>query len=131
MSDQSEKKDGFTVKKKVDESWKESVQKQRQEPEAPKPAEAAASAPGEAQELPETNFMLFITGLGMQAMMSMGESPEPGMEVRVDLAQAHYLIDIMRMLAEKTKNNLTPQEDQAFKQLLYELQVKFVQKSQG
>ena len=108
--------------KKVGESWKHSVEKEKA---APAPA-AEPAAPAS-----ETDFMGFISTLAMQAMIALGEiaHPQTG-QPEPDLTQARYLIDIIQLLAEKTKGNLSKEEAQELKTLLYELRVKFVKKSQ-
>lgn len=106
--------------KKVDESWKEAVQKEKKvvrEPEAEAPADVETGA-----DLPEASFPFFLSTLGMQAMHALDAA---------ELGQAKYLIDTLEMLAEKTKGNLTAQEQQMLTGLLYELRVKFVEKNQA
>ena len=122
-SHDSESASDAAERKRVDEAWKESIAKEKaSRPEGVEP-EAA---------LDQTSFLFFITSLGMQAFYMMGELPnEKGERPEADLKQARYLIDILQMLSEKTQNNLTPEEAEALKGLLYELQMKFVQKSQA
>jgi len=100
--------------KKVDESWKESVHKERTSPEVGTSEEAAP---------PGSGFLGFVSTLAMQASSMMEE--EQG------LPQARYLIDILQLLSEKTKGNLTPEEELELKNILYGLRVLFVKKSQG
>lgn len=107
--------------KKVDETWKDNVAKQKE----------SDDQTAETQTGADTGFAFFATSLGLQAFYMLGEFPdEKGERPAADLKQAKYLIDILQMLAEKTKGNLTPEEDTTLKTLLYELEMKFVQKSQ-
>ena len=106
--------DSGTVRKKVDESWKESVTKQKTAP-------VAAGATPQPALPPETSFETFISSLGMQTVQALNEG---------HFDQARYLIDIIRMLAEKTKAGLTLEEAQGLQELLYQLQLQFVKKSQ-
>lgn len=111
--------DPFTAKK-VDESWKDSVQKEKEIPTEP-PAPAVA----------ETDFLTFMSTLAVQAMAALGEMPlHPGQESRTDLVQAQYLIDIIQMLSDKTRGNVSKQETDALNTLLYELRMKFVAKKE-
>ncbi len=130
----AEKQRDFTIKKKVDESWKNAVEKEKSKDHpaaAPRPAPEAEPEP-EREAPPEPDFPLFVSTLGMQALTSMGEVPNPATgEKRVDLANAKYFIDILVMLSQKTKGNLNAEETAMMSDLLYELQMKFVQKSQG
>ena len=122
MNEGPEKTSEFTIKKKVDESWKNSIQKER---------ESLPTEPEQEPPVPEPNFPFFISTLGMQALLALGEIPDPATgEKKADLAQAKYLIDIIQMLSEKTKGNLSEEESQIVKDLLYDLRVKFVKKAQ-
>ena len=111
----------MSQEKKIDESWKHSVEKEKN---LPNPSEAAVPAT-------ESDFTGFISTLAMQAMVALGEiaHPQTG-QPEPDLAQARYLVDVIQLLSEKTKGNLSKEEAQELKTLLYELRVKFVKKSQ-
>ncbi|MBI4313849.1 MAG: DUF1844 domain-containing protein [Candidatus Omnitrophica bacterium] len=146
------------IEKRVDESWKETVERERHtaaqsQPDASPPAgsQKPAGAPAAPQpprepagrprpEPPaqepeeresESHFMVFLSSLSMQAMMSLGELPVPGTNHRQeDLEQARYLIDTIGLLQEKTQGNLTPEETQFLDNVLYELRVRYTQKTQ-
>jgi len=107
--------------KKVDESWKENVENEKDGP---------AESAGAAKRFPtDIDFSFFVSGLGMQALFALGELPDPvSGERKTDLEAAHYLIDVVQMLSEKTKGNLSDDERHMMDDLLYELRVKFVQK---
>ena len=109
-----------TIKKKVDESWKDTVAKERSTPAPAQPETTDAETP-EAAASPEATFEFFISSLGMQAIQALNAG-------RLD--QSRYLIDIIQMLAEKTQGNLSPEESQGLQELLYQLQMQFVKKSQ-
>lgn len=109
--------------KKIDESWKENVRKEKEMFEA-----------GGAPDIPEAQagFAAFLSTLGMQTLLALGEAANPATgQKTVDLAGARYLIDVLQVLSEKTHGNLTPEEDTLLKSLIYELQMKFVQKTQS
>lgn len=74
------------------------------------------------------SFANFVLSLASQAAAALGmsENPQTG-QVRVDLQSGKYLIDVLGMLQEKTKNNLHPLEEKLFSQLLGELRMQFVQ----
>ena len=106
--------------KKVDESWKDSVRKEKE-------AEPRRAAPA----APETDFLPFISTLAVQTLASLGDIPHPATgQAQTDLAQAQYLIDVLQMLFEKTRGNLSEQETHELNTLLYELRMKFVRKKQ-
>ena len=107
--------------KRVDESWKNSVEKEKHIPSHAK--ETASPA--------ESEFLGFISTLAMQAMIALGEMAHPQTgQPEPDLAQARYLVDTIQLLSEKTKGNLSKEEAQELKTLLYELRLKFEKKSQ-
>jgi len=79
----------------------------------------------------EINFMNYVTSLGYQAMIFLGEIPNPMTnELEKNLDQAKFLIDTLIMIKEKTKGNLNPQEDNMINATTYELEMKFVELKQ-
>ncbi len=122
MADEHGEPSGFSIKKKVDESWKDNVEKEKETVE-PGSDEASNFQP---------NFSSFITTLGVQAFIALGEFPSsPNGETPppADLVQAKSLIDILEILSEKTKGNLTEDEANMLQEILYGLKMKFVEKS--
>jgi hypothetical protein len=84
-----------------------------------------------AAVLPEVTISTFVLSLSSSALMHLGEIPDPEThEVRVDLPLAKHIIDTLGMLQEKTKGNLEADEDSLFKSMLYDLRLRYVQKSQ-
>jgi hypothetical protein len=62
-----------------------------------------------------------------------GDIPDPdtGERHEADLGAAHQMIDLISLLQEKTKGNLTPDEAKLVEDLLYELRMRYVQAEQG
>lgn len=76
----------------------------------------------------EINFASFIFSLGRSAFIHLGEEPDPGTgEKKISLPLAKETIDIISMLEEKTKGNLTPEEGQLTKNILYALRMRYVE----
>ena len=76
-------------------------------------------------------FSTFVITLSTSAMLYLGEIPDPdGSKVEVNLPMAKHSIDLLVMLREKTKGNLTDEEQKLLDQMLYDLRMKFVKKSQ-
>lgn len=76
----------------------------------------------------EINFAAFIFSLGRSAFVHLGEEPDPvSGEKKVSLQLAKETIDIISMLEEKTKGNLTQEEGQLMKNLLYALRMRYVE----
>lgn len=80
----------------------------------------------------EMSFSLFIQSLAHQAMMGMGIAPWPDSGlVKKELRLAKETIDIIALLKEKSKGNLTHDEQAMIDSLLYQLQVAYVEISTG
>lgn len=78
-------------------------------------------------EVPEMNFSSFVMSLATQALMQLGEiKPPPGMEMEPDRNAARQSIDILGMLAEKTRNNLDKEEAHLLEQILHNLRLSYV-----
>jgi hypothetical protein len=70
---------------------------------------------------------MLVTTLATEAMIGLGQFPHPMTgKVHPDAAQARYAIDMLEMLAEKTKGNLTPGEERGIRDLLHQLRMAFV-----
>jgi hypothetical protein len=78
---------------------------------------------------PQVSFVAFVFSLASNAAVHFGDIPDPMTNERrpVDLDAAQQLIEILAMLEEKTRGNLTPEERQLLEQLLYELRMRFVE----
>ena len=112
-----EKEVRFT-EKKVDQSWKEDVAREK--------GEVKPESGGE----PPLSLSTFLTSLGYQTLMQLGELPYPETNERhLDLGAAKETIDLLILLESKTKGNRTPEENELLKKLLPELQMKFVEKA--
>ena len=117
--------------KKVDESYKDKVVKEKGKDEG------ASSKPQEPQAnenftMPEASFSFFVTTLAMQATIALGDVPEPQTnKSQENLPQAKFIVDTLGMLQEKTKGNLTQEEAALLEGVLYELRMSYVQKTGG
>ena len=78
---------------------------------------------------PNINFASFVLSLAATAAVHFGDRLEPGASEPgpVDLPAAGQMIDILALLEEKTKGNLTPDEEQLLEAILYELRLRFVE----
>ncbi|HEX9244018.1 MAG TPA: DUF1844 domain-containing protein [Anaeromyxobacter sp.] len=79
------------------------------------------------------DFYTFVFSLGSSAFVHLGDAPHPetGAPGEPDLFLAKQTIDILAMLGEKTKGNLTPEEDRFLETLLTDLRIRFFEKSAG
>jgi len=92
-------------------------------------AAAGAGAPGyDAAAAAEITFSTFIVGLSTQALLHLGEIPDPATgEHARDLTGAQQLIDILGMLQEKSRGNLEPGEQSLIQAILFDLRMKYVE----
>jgi hypothetical protein len=113
----------------IDEDWKAQVEREKEEAkQASTSDEVPEKAAGEREE---ASFQGLVMSIGMQAMLSMGMIPvNEAKEVILDLDEAKYLIDSLLVLREKTKGNLTTEEQGFLTQTLADLQRVFVIRSQ-
>lgn len=75
----------------------------------------------------QMSFDRFIASLYMTALMQLGLLHEQGGQPRVDLLGARQTIDTLVILRDKTKNNLTAQEENLISNSLYEVQMAYVE----
>jgi hypothetical protein len=92
------------------------------------PVSAGGSEPpGAAPSLPPASFEMLVTTLATEAMIGLGQLPHPLTgKIHADAAQARYAIDMIEMLGEKTRGNLTPNEEHGIGELLHQLRMAFV-----
>jgi hypothetical protein len=85
------------------------------------------SSPSNDQKL-EATLSLLIMSIASNAMMALGLTPDPQTnKTEVDKNLARFNIDLLVMLREKTKNNLSSDEDGLLNQVLQDLQMRYVQ----
>src|SRR5579871_204426 len=82
--------------------------------------------PHSAQDF-QVSFDKFIASLYMSSLMQLGLAAPPGEKPMVDLIGARQTIDTVAMLQEKTRGNLTPQEDSMLQNILYELRMAYLE----
>ncbi len=81
-----------------------------------------------SKTLPIVDFASFILSLYSSGMVQLGKLEDPsGTSKTVDLILARHTIDMMAMLEEKTKGNLTEEEQNLLKTLLREIRLAFVE----
>src|SRR5579863_3498190 len=75
----------------------------------------------------EITFERFLASLYMTSMMQLGLMRQQGEQPRVDIIGARQSIDTLSLIAEKTKGNLTPAEENFLQNSLYELRMAYVE----
>ena len=108
----------------------EAAKTQEPKPEArdaePRIDPSAQQAQEEAS-FPDLNFSTFVFSLGTSAMYHFGDFPDPvTKKAERNLEAAKQTIDILGILQDKTKGNLSEDEERLLESLLYELRMRYV-----
>lgn len=75
----------------------------------------------------EINFDKLVQSVYMTAALQMGAGTQPGEQPRVDILGARQSIDMLSVLTEKTKGNLTDKEQRLLQNALFELRMMFME----
>ena len=113
----------------IDEDWKAEAQKEKEILAAQEEAEKEKSQEEKQSRgpLPEGNFAALISMLTTQSLFAMGLLHVKGQEEKKpDLEMAKYNIDILETIQEKTKGNLTKEEETVLTNTLNELRMGYV-----
>jgi hypothetical protein len=89
----------------------------------------AKPGPG-SEERPKIDFASLVFLYVQTALIHLGELEDPvEKKISQNLEAARQMIDIVELLREKTKGNLTPQEDQYTEKVLFDLRMLYVQRA--
>ena len=123
--------------KRVDEDWKRRAQAEKEvdaakaAPPPPPGAPPAPGAPPKSEARPHPMFGGLVESLASQALLYMGAMRDPMTgQVHQDLQQAQTMIEMLGMLDEKTRGNLSKEESDMLKQVLDEVRMHFVRITQ-
>ncbi len=98
-----------------------------EEPKETPKTEPPPAASKTEEPFHDIDFATFVMSLASSALMHLGELARPGEAQRRDLALAKQTIDILGMLSEKTRGNLSAEEAKLLEHLLYDLRLKYVE----
>lgn len=117
----------------IDEDWKTKAQKEKEVLKAKEKVEKEpkeSDAQEEQRPLPQGDFSALVSLLATQAMFALGAiTTENDKEPKKDLRLAKFHIDMLEALEQKTKGNLTEQEQKLFSSVLSQLRMGFVNAS--
>ncbi len=134
----NEEEKGFVIKdrRSFDESGEvrtDTAQREKEEKEKKQKEETQKTAPEKEEQappLPEVNFTSLIFSLSSSALFHFGEMPDPQTgETKRDLPLAKHAVDTIAMLKEKTKGNLTEEEQKFLDSILTDLRLRYVKAS--
>ena len=122
--------EGFVIKDSRSSQLSEEEAETHDPQESVSPTETGKE--NQPQEPFQIDFSTFIMSLTSSAFYHLGDiaDPETG-KTETNLPAVHQTIDMLTMLREKTKNNLTAEENKLLEQLIYELQMKYVAKTKS
>ncbi len=126
MAEEKKKKEKKII---VDEDWKAEAQKEKEILTAQEKAEKEKTQEEKQARgpLPQGNFAALISMLTTQALFALGLLQVKGQEKKgPDLEMAKYNIDMLDTLEEKTKGNLTKEEETVLANTLNELRMGYV-----
>jgi hypothetical protein len=118
----------------VDADWKNQAQAEKARlaaAEEQKRASEPARSAGGRDGLPPADFNGLLGTLVSQALMYLGAFPDEMGRAVVSLEHARFHIDLIQVLADKTKGNISPEESSELAQVVNELRVRFVEISQA
>jgi len=134
---EEEKGKGFRIVDKRTSSQETPEAKQPEQPEEEKPgAETGANqantdgqgaTTAQQDQAAPITFAAYLQMMSMQGFVALGLLADPQTkQARKDLAQARSIIDLLDMLKDKTKGNLSAEEDRLLKDMLYNLRMNYV-----
>ena len=82
---------------------------------------------------PQLSFIAFVLSLASTAAIHFGDLPDPisGERAELNLEGATQMIEILALLEQKTRGNLTAEEREVLNQVLYELRMRYVEAAGG
>jgi len=126
--DNKEEEKGFVIRDKRFTAKKEGAEESKPQVEGEKGEEPLKEGASQQElPLPEISFANFLFSLSTSALIQLGEIPDPVAKQPVkELTLAKQTIDLIAMLQEKTKGNLTPEEEKMIEYILYDLRMRYV-----
>ena len=84
---------------------------------------------GDGSTLPAIDFSTFVMSLSHSVLVNLGDAPDPEGEQHPHLELARQTIDLLALLQEKTRRNLSGPEEHLLEQVLYDLRSRYVEVS--
>lgn len=123
--DREKDQKGFIIRDKRFSARKE-VEKE-EKVEEPKKSDSKETQNEKIEVLPEITFSNLIFSFSTSALIQLGEIEDPVTKKKdKNLPLAKQTIDLIGMLKEKTKGNLTPEEENLINNILYDLRMRYV-----
>ena len=110
----------------IDEDCKKDAQKEKENLAAKEEPEKKGQKKTDRGPLPKGDFAALLSMLATQAFFAMGLLKVEGQEREPDLEIARYNIDMLETLEEKTKGNLSKEEQEVLNSMLNQLRMAYV-----
>ena len=110
----------------IDEDWKKDAQKEKEDLAAKEETEKKEQKKAGRGPLPKGDFAALLSMLATQAFFAMGLLKVEGQEREPDLEIARYNNDMLETLEEKTKGNLSKEEQDVLNNMLNQLRMAYV-----
>ena len=122
---------GEAPKIHIDSDWKAEAQAEKQRLDEKSKAASPDDAKGSANGgMPPATFETLVSTFATQALFAMGAIPDPRSGQRMaNMDMARHNIDMLGVLEEKTKGNLTEEQENMVASTIYELRTRYVQLS--
>ena len=143
MPEEKEEKKDFVVKDRrifAEENLDDRDKEEREAPAAEEKTEAETKEADEKPDagdqepplqFPEINFATFVASLNASALLQLGAIDDPTTGTKnKNLPMAKQTIDILSMMQEKTEGNLSEEEENLLKNILYDLRLMYVKEKQ-
>jgi hypothetical protein len=109
----------------VDEDWKSHVEAEKEA--LSQKADEGSTQPTFPSDMPPASFEMLVTTFASEAMVALGQVPNPFTnEHTISWDHARYAIDMLQVLQDKTKGNLSTEEAAMIETLLHQLRLAFV-----
>jgi len=107
----------------VDDDWKAEARKEK---------ERLAEETAKREPLPDPTFAELVNMIAIQAMVGFGGMAGPGGErIPPNLEIAKHYVDMLQVLEDKTKGNLSDDEKNLLDQVIYEVRMRYIQSASG
>jgi hypothetical protein len=96
------------------------------------PGREGGQLPDAEDDLPGIDFVTLVLSLSHSVLVYLGDAPNPsGASDPPDLQLARQNLDLLALLSDKTKGNLTGEEERVLEQTLYDLRMRYVEVSKA
>jgi hypothetical protein len=101
------------------------------EPDVEAATDDGYDAAASGHRIPPVTFNILVLSMNTSALIHLGDAPHPEGPSQLDLALARQTIDMLALLEDKTRGNLTGEEERLLGGVLFDLRLRFARKAGG